>query len=63
MIGSTLKFKLMLLRCILVVHYIFSANLHEFGTGIYIVHSDHSPSFEIQFFPPTNKFAAGGASL
>ena len=62
MIGSTLKLKLMLLRCILVVHYIFSANLHEFGTGIYIVHSDHSPSFEIQFFSPT-KFAAGGASL
>ena len=25
--------------------------------GIYIVHSDHPPpSFEIQFFSPTNKF-------
>ena len=32
------------------------------GTGIYIVHSDHfpPPSFEINFFPPTNKFEAGG---
>ena len=31
-------------------------------TWIYIVHSDNSPppSFEIQFFSPTNKFAAGG---
>ena len=35
------------------------------GTGIYIVHSDHFPpsSFEIQFFSPTNKFAAGGAKF
>ena len=34
-------------------------------TGIHIVHLDHFPlpSFEIQFFSPTNKFAAGGAKL
>ena len=33
--------------------------------GIYIVYSDHfpPPSFEIQFFSPKNKFAAGGANF
>ena len=49
--------------------YLIFYNLDEFfttinvETGIYIVHSDHfpPPSFEIKFFSPTNKFAAGGA--
>ena len=34
-------------------------------SGVYFVHFDHlpAPSFDINFFPLTNKFAAGGTNF